>query len=212
MTLARYRGSVCRLCRREGVKLFLKGERCFTDKCAVERRKFAPGQHGQRRGSKTLGYGLQLREKQKVKLTYGLLENQFHNYFLRAERAKGITGDNLLVALERRLDNIVYRLGFATSRNQARQIVRHGHILVNNKKVNIPSYATRPGDEITIREASRKNALIQYSLETINGRGGVPQWLELTRETFLGKVVALPRRDQLDPNIQEKLIVELYSK
>jgi len=212
MTLARYRGSVCRLCRREGVKLFLKGERCFTDKCAVERRKFAPGQHGQRRGSKTLGYGLQLREKQKVKRTYGLLENQFHNYFLRAERAKGITGDNLLVALERRLDNIVYRLGFATSRNQARQIVRHGHILVNNKKVNIPSYATRPGDEITIREASRKNTLIQYSLETISGRGGVPQWLELSREAFLGKVVALPRRDQLDPNIQEKLIVELYSK
>jgi small subunit ribosomal protein S4 len=200
------------LCRREGVKLFLKGERCFTDKCAVERRKFAPGQHGQRRGAKTLGYGLQLREKQKVKRLYGLLENQFHNYFLRAERAKGITGDNLLVALERRLDNIVYRLGFATSRNQARQIVRHGHILVNNKKVNIPSYATRPGDEITIREASRKNALIQYSLETISGRGGVPQWLELNRDAFLGKVVALPRRDQLDPNIQEKLIVELYSK
>ncbi|MDD5544045.1 MAG: 30S ribosomal protein S4 [Acidobacteriia bacterium] len=210
--MARYRGSVCRLCRREGVKLFLKGERCFTDKCAVERRKYAPGQHGQRRGSKTLGYGLQLREKQKVKRIYGLLENQFHNYFLRAERGKGITGDNLLVALERRLDNVVYHLGFATSRNQARQIVRHGHILVNQKKVNIPSYSTRPGDEITIRDKSRKNPLIQYSVETISGRGGVPQWLELNREALSGKVLALPRRDQLDPNIQEKLIVELYSK
>jgi small subunit ribosomal protein S4 len=210
--LARYRGSVCRLCRREGVKLFLKGERCFTDKCAVERRKFAPGQHGQRRGSKTLGYGLQLREKQKVKRIYGLLENQFHNYFARAERARGITGDNLLIGLERRLDNIVYRLGFATSRNQARQIVRHGHVLVNNKKVNIPSYATRPGDEISIREKSRKNPLITYSVETIAGRGGVPQWLELNREALTGKVLALPRREEIDPNIQEKLIVELYSK
>ena len=212
MKLARYRGSVCRLCRREGVKLFLKGERCFTDKCAVERRKFAPGQHGQRRGSKTLGYGLQLREKQKVKRIYGLLENQFHNYFVRAERNKGITGDNLLIGLERRLDNIVYRLGFATSRNQARQIVRHGHVMVNKKKVNIPSYATRPGDEISIHEKSRKNPLIQYSVESVSGRGGVPQWLELNREGLTGKVLALPRRDELDPNIQEKLIVELYSK
>ncbi|MBZ5553192.1 MAG: 30S ribosomal protein S4 [Acidobacteriia bacterium] len=210
--MARYRGSVCRLCRREGVKLFLKGERCFTDKCAVERRKFAPGQHGQRRGSKTLGYGLQLREKQKVKRIYGLLENQFHNYFVRAERNKGITGDNLLIGLERRLDNIVYRLGFATSRNQARQIVRHGHVMVNKKKVNIPSYATRPGDEISIHEKSRKNPLIQYSVESVSGRGGVPQWLELNREGLTGKVLALPRRDELDPNIQEKLIVELYSK
>lgn len=210
--MARYRGSVCRLCRREGVKLFLKGERCFTDKCAVERRKFAPGQHGQRRGSKTLGYGLQLREKQKVKRIYGLLENQFHNYFVRAERAKGITGDNLLIGLERRLDNIVYRLGFATSRNQARQIVRHGHVMVNKRKVNIPSYATRPGDEISIHEKSRKNPLIQYSVESVSGRGGVPQWLELNREAFTGKVLALPRREELDPNIQEKLIVELYSK
>lgn len=210
--MARYRGSVCRLCRREGVKLFLKGERCFTDKCAVERRKFAPGQHGQRRGSKTLGYGLQLREKQKVKRLYGLLENQFHNYFVRAERSKGVTGDNLLIGLERRLDNIVYRLGFATSRNQARQIVRHGHVLVNNKKVNIPSYATRAGDEISIRDKSRKNPLIQYSVESVSGRGGVPQWLEVNRETCTGKVLALPRRDELDPNIQEKLIVELYSK
>lgn len=210
--MARYRGSVCRLCRREGVKLFLKGERCFTDKCAVERRKFAPGQHGQRRGSKTLGYGLQLREKQKVKRIYGLLENQFHNYFVRAERAKGITGDNLLIGLERRLDNIVYRLGFATSRNQARQIVRHGHVMVNKRKVNIPSYATRPGDEISIHEKSRKNPLIQYSVESVSGRGGVPQWLELNREGLTGKVLALPRRDELDPNIQEKLIVELYSK
>ena len=210
--MARYRGSVCRLCRREGVKLFLKGERCFTDKCAVERRKFAPGQHGQRRGSKTLGYGLQLREKQKVKRIYGLLENQFHNYFVRAERAKGITGDNLLIGLERRLDNIVYRLGFATSRNQARQIVRHGHVMVNKRKVNIPSYAARPGDEISIHEKSRKNPLIQYSVESVSGRGGVPQWLELNREAFTGKVLALPRREELDPNIQEKLIVELYSK
>lgn len=210
--MARYRGSVCRLCRREGVKLFLKGERCFTDKCAIERRKFAPGQHGQRRGSKTLGYGLQLREKQKVKRIYGLLENQFHNYFVRAERAKGITGDNLLIGLERRLDNIVYRMGFATSRNQARQIVRHGHVLVNNKRVNIPSYMTRPGDEISIAEKSRKNPLIQYSVESVAGRGGVPQWLELNRESFTGKVLALPRRDELDPSIQEKLIVELYSK
>jgi len=210
--LARYRGSVCRLCRREGVKLYLKGERCFTDKCAVERRKFAPGQHGQRRGSKTLGYGLQLREKQKVKRIYGLLENQFHNYFERAERSKGITGDNLLIGLERRLDNIVYRLGFATSRNQARQIVRHGHVLVNSKKVNIPSYATRPGDQISIREKSRKNPLIQYSVESVSGRGGVPQWLELDRDKLTGKVLTLPRREELDPNIQEKLIVELYSK
>lgn len=210
--MARYRGSVCRLCRREGVKLFLKGERCFTDKCAVERRKYAPGQHGQRRGSKTLGYGLQLREKQKVKRIYGLLENQFHNYFEKAERTKGITGDNLLINLERRLDNIVYRLGFATSRNQARQIVRHGHVRVNSRKVNIPSYSTRPGDEISICEPSRKNPLIQYSVESISGRGGVPQWLELNKETFTGKVLAMPRREDLDPNIQEKLIVELYSK
>ncbi len=210
--MARYRGSVCRLCRREGVKLFLKGERCFTDKCAVERRKYAPGQHGQRRGSKVVGYGVQLREKQKVKRIYGLLENQFHNYFVDAERSKGITGDNLLIGLERRLDNIVYRLGFATSRNQARQIVRHGHILVNHKKVNIPSYSTRPGDEISIREKSRKNPLIQYSVDSISGRGGVPQWLELNKDAFTGKVLALPRREDLDPNIQEKLIVELYSK
>ncbi len=210
--MARYRGSVCRLCRREGVKLFLKGERCFTDKCAVERRKYAPGQHGQRRGSKALGYGVQLREKQKVKRIYGILENQFHNYFEKAERSKGITGDNLLVALERRLDNIVYRLGFATSRNQARQIVRHGHVLVNNRKVNIPSFSTRPGDEISIREKSRKNPLILYSVDTISGRGGVPQWLEMNKEALTGKVLALPRREDLDPNIQEKLIVELYSK
>lgn len=208
--MAKYTGSVCRLCRREGVKLFLKGERCFQEKCALEKRSYAPGQHG-RRSIKTIGYGLQLREKQKVKRVYGVLERQFRNYFKKAERLKGITGENLLSLLERRLDNVVYRLGFASSRSQARQLVSHGHIIVNNRKATIPSLLVRPGDIISVKEKSRKNEAIQISLEGAKGRG-IPAWLDLEADKFRGKVLALPTRQDISLPIQEQLIVELYSK
>lgn len=208
--MARYTDPVCRLCRREGMKLFLKGDRCFKDKCAIERRPYAPGQHGRRR-SKVLGYGLQLREKQKVKRIYGILEKQFRLYFRSAERSKGITGESLLRQLELRLDNVVYSLGFASSRPQARQLVRHGHIEVNGRKLNIPSYQVRKGDSIQVREKSRKNDQIRLSIETASGRG-IPNWLELDGESFSGAVRELPTREDIRLPVQEQLIVELYSK
>ena len=208
--MARYSDPVCRLCRREGMKLFLKGDRCFKDKCAIERRNYAPGQHGRRR-SKVLGYGLQLREKQKVKRIYGLLERQFRLYFREAARRPGITGEMLLRQLEQRLDNVVYSLGFASSRAQARQLVRHGHIEVNAKKLNIPSYQVRKGDVIQVREKSRKNNQIRQAVETASGRG-IPSWLELDPENVRGTVLDLPKREDIRLPIQEQLIVELYSK
>jgi small subunit ribosomal protein S4 len=208
--VARYSDAVCRLCRREGMKLFLKGDRCFKDKCAIERRNYAPGQHGRRR-SKVLGYGLQLREKQKVKRIYGVLERQFRLYFKEAERRTGITGENLLRQLEMRLDNVVYSLGFAASRAQARQLVRHGHVEVNGRKLNIPSYQVKKGNTIQVREKSRKNEQIRQAVETASGRG-VPSWLELAAEEFRGAVLAIPRREDIRLPIQEQLIVELYSK
>jgi small subunit ribosomal protein S4 len=192
------------------MKLFLKGDRCFKDKCAIERRNYAPGQHGRRR-SKVLGYGIQLREKQKVKRIYGLLEKQFQLYFQRAARQTGITGEVLLRQLELRLDNVVYSLGFAASRAQARQLVRHGHIEVNGKKVNIPSYQARKGDVVQVREKARKNDQIRQAVETASGRG-VPVWLELNPEQFMGRVLDLPKREDIRLPIQEQLIVELYSK
>ncbi len=199
------------MCRRENLKLFLKGERCYSDKCAFERRSFAPGQHGQNRFRKVSNYAIQLREKQKVKHMYGMLEGQFRQYFQRADRAKGVTGENLLVMLERRLDNTIYRLGFAGSRSQARQLVRHNHFLLNQKKVNIPSYLVKPGDVITLKEKSRKNALIVDNLEGV-ARRGVPSWLELDAKAFQGTVKAMPNREEITMPIQEHLIVELYSK
>jgi small subunit ribosomal protein S4 len=208
--VARYSDPVCRLCRREGMKLFLKGDRCFKDKCAIERRNYAPGQHGRRR-SKVLGYGLQLREKQKVKRIYGLLERQFQLYFKRAVKKTGITGDHLLRQLELRLDNVVYSLGFASSRAQARQLVRHGHIEVNGRKLNIPSFQVKKGDSIQVREKSRKNDQIRQAVETAAGRG-VPSWLALNAEQFQGTVQDVPKREDIRLPIQEQLIVELYSK
>ncbi len=209
--MARYIGPACRLCRREGMKLFLKGERCYTEKCAIERRNVPPGQHGKTRKAKLVGYGLQLREKQKVKRIYGVLENQFRRYFELAERQRGITGELLLQLLERRLDNVVYRLGFGTSRAQARQIVRHGHVLVNERKVDIPSYLVRAGDVVSIRPSSQQNPTILHALEEVKARG-VPDWLELDAAKFSGRVVALPSREQINLPVQEQLIVELYSK
>jgi small subunit ribosomal protein S4 len=209
--VARYTGPVCRLCRRERMKLFLKGDRCFKEKCAIERRGFPPGQHGNRRGRRMLGYGLQLREKQKVKRIYGLLERQFRTYFREADRRKGITGENLLVMLERRLDNIVYSLGFASSRAQARQLVRHGHVLVSGRKVSVPAYQVRVDNQIEIKEGSRTNDFIRASVETARGRG-VPDWLELDAENFKGKVLRLPTREDIKLPVQEQLIVELYSR
>ncbi len=208
--MARYRESVCRLCRREGMKLFLKGDRCFTNKCAVERRNFPPGQHGKRR-SKILGYGIQLREKQKVKRFYGVLEGQFRLTFEKAERMRGVTGENLLSLLERRLDNVVHRLGFTGSRPQARQLVRHGHVRVNGRKVNVPSMIVPQGAVVSIKDKSRTNPLIASAVETAKGRG-IPAWLELDAAQFQGKVVALPKREDVSIPVSEKLIVELYSK
>jgi len=211
--LARYTGSVCRLCRREGIKLFLKGQRCFTEKCAIEKRNFVPGEHGRnvRVRRKLVGYGLQLREKQKVKRMYGVLEKQFRRYFEKAARKKGITGTLLMQLLERRLDNIVYRLGFASSRNQARQFVRHGHFQVNSRKTTIPSYLVSKGDEIAVRPKSQENVLIKSNLEDVLGRV-VPGWLELDGQNFKGQVLELPQREDLTIPIEESLIVELYSK
>ena len=208
--MARHTQSVCRLCRRENLKLFLKGERCYTEKCAYDRRNYPPGQHGQDR-KKFSAYGTQLREKQKVKRMYGILENQFRNIFKEADRQKGITGETLLSLLERRLDNIVYRFGFANSRNEARQLVRHNHFLVNLSKVNIPSYLVKPGDVIELREKSKKVVRILEALEGV-ARRGVPQWLELDKDLMKGSVKGLPTREDITIPIQEKLIVELFSK
>lgn len=209
--MARYTGPVCRLCRREGMKLFLKGQRCYSGKCAIEKRNFVPGEHGRTMRTKTIGYGLQLREKQKVKRIYGVLENQFRRYFELAARRRGITGELLLQLLERRLDNLVYRLGFSSSRKQARQLVRHGHVLVNGRKLDIPSYHVNKGDEISVRPKDRDNVQLLASLEEVAGRG-VPSWLSLDRENFKGQVLELPRRDEINIPIEESLIVELYSK
>ncbi|HPW55059.1 MAG: 30S ribosomal protein S4 [Thermoanaerobaculaceae bacterium] len=208
--MARYHEPVCRLCRREGMKLFLKGERCFKEKCAVERRSYAPGQHGKRR-NKMQPYGLQLREKQKVRRVYGVLERQFRRYFAEANRQKGVTGENLLRLLETRLDNVVYSLGFASSRSQARQLVRHGHVTVDGRRVNLPSFRVKPGMEVALKEDVRTNAFVVEALETAQGRG-VPPWLELDSANFRGKVVALPTREDIRLPIQEQLIVELYSR
>src|SRR5689334_17368689 len=209
--MARYTGPVCRLCRREETKLFLKGDRCYTDKCGVERRAYAPGQHGQARRRKQSNYGEQLHEKQKVKRIYGIAERQFRGYYHKASRMKGVTGDNLLVLLERRLDNIVYRLGFASDHAEARQLVRHGHFRVNGRKVNVPSFLVRRGDVVTVRDRSRQVARIQEALELAQRRG-VPEWLEVNPETFTGTVKAFPARADLTMPINEKLVVELYSK
>lgn len=209
--MARYRDSVCRLCRREGMKLFLKGDRCFKDSCAIEKRNFSPGQHGKDRKSKIVGYGLQLREKQKVKRIYGLLEDQFRNYFEKAARQKGVTGELLLQMLERRLDNTVYRLGFASSRAQGRQLVSHGHVRVNNTKVNIPSFQVKPGDVVSVAERSQKITTVVNAVEMIGSRG-VPSWLELDSTKLSGKVLSLPKREDTNLPVQERLIVELYSK
>ena len=209
--MARYKGSVCRLCRRERMKLFLKGDRCFKEKCAIEKRGYPPGQHGQRRGRRIQGYGLQLREKQRVKRIYGVLERQFRLYFKSADRKKGITGENLLITLEKRLDSVVYNLGFASSRPQARQLVRHGHILVGGRKTTIPSYQVKVGEEIEVKDSSRKNDLIRASVETARARG-IPEWLELQPEAFTGKVLTAPTREDVKLPIQEQLIVELYSR
>ncbi len=208
--MARYRESVCKICRRESLKLFLKGDRCYTDKCAFERRGYAPGQHGLRRG-KVSEYALRLREKQKVKRLYGLLENQFHGYFVKAERSKGVTGENLLSLLERRLDNVVFRMGFANSRSEARQLVRHNHFLINGKKVNVPSYLVKTGTVVELKEKSKKNLKINAALDAVNRRG-IPEWLESSKETLKGTVKSSPQREYLTLPIQEQLIVELYSK
>ena len=208
--MGRYVENKCKLCRREGMKLFLKGERCYTEKCAIEKRNMPPGQHGRRRASKMVGYGVQLREKQKVKRTYGVLEDQFRRYFEMADRTRGITGETLLQLLERRLDNAVYRMGFATSRAQGRQLVRHGHFLINGKKVDIPSYSLKAGDVVTVRPTSKENASILHAVGEVKGRG-IPEWIALEGE--LGaKVVSMPTRAQINLPVQEQLIVELYSK
>lgn len=208
--MARYRGAVCRLCRRENQKLFLKGERCYTGKCAMERRPFAPGQHGKRR-TKMSEYGLQLREKQKAKRIYGVLETQFYNYYTEAERRKGIAGDNLLIILETRLDNVIYRAGLGRSRTEARQVVRHNHVLVNGKKVNIPSYLVKAGDVITVKEQSLNIQRFKDIQETTGSRS-YPEWMEVNAEGKEVKITEIPTRDQIEVEIQETLIVELYSK
>jgi len=208
--MARYTGPVCRLCRREGTKLYLKGERCYTGKCAIDRRGYAPGQHGQGR-KKQSEYGLQLREKQRARRVYGLMERQFRNYFVKADRQQGVTGENLLRLLERRLDNVIYRLGFAESRAEARHLVRHGHFHLNGKKASIPSIQVRVGDTISIKEESKKSPRIQAIAETV-GHKTPPAWLEVDPETLTGRVVAVPNREQIDVPISEHLIVELYSR
>jgi len=208
--LARYTDSVCRQCRREGLKLFLKGERCYTDKCAIERRNYPPGAHGQGR-VKFSEYALQLREKQKVKRMYGVLEGQFRRYFQMAERSKGVTGEILLQLLERRLDNLVYRMGFATSRAEGRQLVRHGHVQVNGRKVNVPSALLKAGDVVSMREKSREMTRIQEALAQAEHRGA-PDWVEVDREAFAARLKVLPQREGLTMPINENLIVELCSK
>lgn len=209
--MARYTESVCRLCRRENMKLFLKGDRCYSDKCGFDRRGYAPGQHGERRGRKLSDYGIQLREKQKVKRIYGLTEKQFRLTFTKANRQKGIAGTNFLVMLERRLDNVVYRLGFAASRNQGRQLVRHNHILVNGKRVNIPSYQVRVGDLVEVREKSRQMQAVVDALDAVVRRG-VPQWLDLDKDAMKGMIKGFPVREDLTMPMQEQLIVEFYTR
>lgn len=208
--MARYTGSLCRVCRREGTKLFLKGTRCYTEKCAFERRKYPPGQHGQNK-SKLSDYGLQLREKQKVKRIYGVMEKQFKNYFEKATKMKGVTGENLLKLLEKRLDNVVYRMGFAINRRQARQLVRHGFVTVNGRRVDIPSYLVRPGDIIEITQAGKQLEIIKESLALAEQRG-FPQWLEVNVEEMKGKFLRLPEKEEIALPVQEQLIVEFYSK
>ena len=209
--MARYTGPVCRLCRRENTKLYLKGERCYTDKCAFERRAFAPGQHGQGKNKKISEYGMQLREKQKARRIYGVLEGQFEAYFDKAERQKGVTGENLLVLLERRLDNVVFRLGMASSRTEARQLVRHGHFLVNGKRVDIPSFLVKVGDVVVPAEKSKESPKFKEIIETL-GQKTVPAWLELDAAATTGRVARYPHRDEIDIPVQEQMIVELYSR
>lgn len=209
--MARYTGAVCRQCRREGQKLFLKGDRCYSDKCAIDRRPFAPGQHGQARNKKLSEYGLQLREKQKARRYYGVLESQFAKYYEMAASTKGVTGENLLAILESRLDNVIYRLGFAMSRPEARQLVRHGHFVVDGHKTDIPSYLVKPGQTITIKDTSRGLDKIKNSLEA-NGSRPAPKWLDFDKNTLTAKVVSVPAREDIDLPIEEHLIVELYSK
>jgi small subunit ribosomal protein S4 len=209
--LARYKDAVCRLCRREGTKLFLKGGRCYTDKCAIEKRNFAPGQHGKDRKPKIVGYGLQLREKQKAKRMYFAQEGQFRTYFEKAARANGVTGEILLQQLERRLDNVVFRMGFAIARRQARQLVRHGHIAVNGRKVNIPSFQVCANDEIAVRENSKKLTVLEVAKEFASHQT-MPGWLEVSRDEYKGRVLSLPKRDEINLPVNEQLIVELYSK
>ena len=209
--MARYTDPVCRLCRREGIKLFLKGSKCFSDKCPIEKRNFAPGQHGKDRKTKVVGYGLQLREKQKAKRIYFTQEGQFRNYFEKAARKPGVTGELLLQQLERRLDSVVFRLGFGTARRQARQLVRHGHVLVNGKKVNIPSYQVNVGEEISIKESSRTLTVLEAAKEFASHQN-LPTWLEIDRDNYKGKVLSLPQRGDIQQPVNEQLIVELYSK
>ena len=210
--MARYSGPVCRLCRREGMKLFLKGERCHSEKCAIEKRNFPPGQHGKDKKPKVVGYGIQLREKQKARRYYGVLEGQFRNLFEKAVKQKGITGENMLGALERRLDSVIYRMGLGTSRAQARQVVRHGHVQVNGRKVNIPSFIVKPNDEIAIRESSKNNPTVLAARDA-TAHAPSPSWMDVDRDNLRGRIIGLPRRDELvQIPINEQLIVELYSK
>jgi small subunit ribosomal protein S4 len=209
--LARYTDSSCRLCRREGLKLFLKGDRCYSEKCSFERRGYAPGDHGQMHKKQRSDYGVQLREKQKLKRLYGLLEKQFRGYFEKADQQKGITGTNLLIFLERRLDNMIFRMGLANSRVEARQLISHGHFLINGKPVNIPSYLLKAGDEVSVKEVSRKITRVLEAMETV-ARRGVPHWLELDKENFKASIKMLPVREDLTMPVQEQLVVELYSK
>ena len=209
--MARYKDAVCRLCRREGMKLFLKGTKCFSDKCPIEKRNYAPGQHGKDKKTKVVGYGLQLREKQKAKRIYFTQESQFRNYFETAAKARGVTGAKLLEQLERRLDNVVYRMGFAISRRQARQLVRHGHVQVDGRKVNIPSYEVSVGEEVAVRENSRKLPILETSKDFASHQP-VPAWMEIDRDNYKGRVIALPKREDIQLPVNEQLIVELYSK
>lgn len=210
--MARYIGPVCRLCRREGVKLYLKGDRCYSDKCAFAKRAYAPGQHGQGQARKKVSeYGVQMREKQKVRRIYGVLERQFRAYFDKADRQKGVTGVNLLVLLERRLDNVIFRMGFANSRTQARQLIRHGHFLVNGHRVDIPSYLVRSDETIVVAEGSKESPLIKEIAESLSGKN-VPAWLEMNAADMTGKVLRYPSREEIDAPVAEHLIVELYSR
>ena len=209
--MARYKDAVCRLCRREGIKLFLKGTKCFSDKCPIEKRNYAPGQHGKDKKTKVVGYGLQLREKQKAKRIYFTQESQFRNYFETAAKARGVTGAKLLEQLERRLDNVVYRMGFAISRRQARQLVRHGHVQVDGRKVNIPSYEVAVGEEVAVREHSRKLPILETSKDFASHQPA-PVWFEIDRDNYKGRVIALPKREDIQLPVNEQLIVELYSK